>query len=176
MAEFRFEQDVAVDLVNSDPKGWKYVQLCFNESLVLTFSYLPGIRGLPRHAKFRNDKAAMNPRIYQPDMLSPSADPKEKCTAVKDRFLYGIVVHGSEQGRTLDFAFLKIPDFDYQRLLHSDNIAQLISESNVTDIEHINPVQEIEKTNIQLRRRQIENPESDRKSGTGDLEKEDGVE
>jgi hypothetical protein len=164
---FLFNKNVIVTDEDTDPTGYNYCQLNFNNKCIVTVHYVRNFNDFPRSSAYVRENARLNPRIVQ---LTVFQEEQEDYSSPQEGIVNAIVTHGSSTGEKLDFAFLRMPDFDFRVSLYNINLAQIIATEEST-IQSVHDV-EIEKRNVELKTTFEEDEEDEKASGTEGSSKE----
>jgi hypothetical protein len=166
---FRFNRNVIVTDEDTDPTGYNYCQLNFNNKCIVTVHYVRNFNDFPNPSAYVRKNARHNPRIVQLQM--PIFQEKEESHFdPQENMVNAIITHGSSTGEKLEFAFLRMPDFDFHISLHNINLTQVVSteESATQAVYDV----EIEKRNVELKTTFEDDDEGEEASGAEGSSKE----
>jgi hypothetical protein len=159
---FLFNKKVIVTDEDTDPIGYSYCQLNFNNKCLVTVHYVRNLNDFPRSSAYTLANARYNPRIVQLPIPCFQEEEQSHFSPPGD-MVNAIITHGSSTGEKLDFAFLRMPDFDFRISLYNINLAQVVATEEVaTQVVHDIS---IEKRNVELKTT-FEEDEDEEASGT----------
>jgi hypothetical protein len=168
-ATFLFNQNVVVTDEDTDPKGYNYCQLNFRNKCIVNLHYVRNFNDFPRLSAYVRENARHNPRIVQLP-IPIFQEEQEDCSSPQEGIVNAIITHGSSTGEKLDFAFLRMPDFDFSISLHSRNLSQIAAteESTIQAVHDAEP----EKLNVELKTTFQEDKEDEKAGGMEGSSKE----